>query len=141
MNIPTNPTRPLSTVTDSLCDVMLGEKLPFSISFGGEEIVPAERKLTRTLIMKIASALIEDSGAVGVRRPDRLDDPELAFAPNGKKYYPDALLEKMRLFSHGPDCSWFRSCTNPPFTFRDHAVLGPVPICKSCSDKLDRLSK
>lgn len=36
-------------------------------------------------------------------------------------------------------CMWWAKCTNPANTLKDHPVLGKVPICKRCAEKLERL--
>ncbi|ASR75981.1 hypothetical protein J4U02_gp118 [Mycobacterium phage Aziz] len=36
-------------------------------------------------------------------------------------------------------CQWFARCGNHANGLRDHPILGPVPICKRCDDKVDRL--
>lgn len=37
-------------------------------------------------------------------------------------------------------CMWFAKCTNPANGLRDHPILGDVPICQRCDDKIERLS-
>ena len=37
-------------------------------------------------------------------------------------------------------CMWFAKCANPANGLRDHPVLGQVPICQRCDDKVERLS-
>jgi len=36
-------------------------------------------------------------------------------------------------------CEWFLLCENFASNTRAHPVLGDVPICKRCNDKMDRL--
>ena len=36
-------------------------------------------------------------------------------------------------------CRWFLLCDNPAVTTEPHPVLGDVPICQRCADKLKRL--
>jgi hypothetical protein len=39
-----------------------------------------------------------------------------------------------------PDaCQWFALCDNPAVTTEPHPVLGAVPICQRCADKVARL--
>ncbi|MUL61167.1 MULTISPECIES: hypothetical protein [unclassified Mycolicibacterium] len=38
-------------------------------------------------------------------------------------------------------CMWWARCVRPANTLKDHPVLGQVPICKPCAEKLDRLSQ
>lgn len=38
-------------------------------------------------------------------------------------------------------CQWFALCVREAVTTRPHPVLGDVPICKECNDKMDRLSQ
>ncbi len=33
-------------------------------------------------------------------------------------------------------CHWFAACTNPANGLRPHPVLGPVPICHRCDEKM-----
>lgn len=40
-----------------------------------------------------------------------------------------------------PYCGWFALCVNRSTTTRDHPVLGMVPICKRCDDKVARLER
>jgi hypothetical protein len=37
-------------------------------------------------------------------------------------------------------CAWFALCTRSASTVRKHPVLGDVPICTECDDKIERLS-
>ena len=37
-------------------------------------------------------------------------------------------------------CEWFATCTNPAVIHIHHPILGAVPACQRCADKLDRLS-
>lgn len=39
------------------------------------------------------------------------------------------------------DCAWFAKCTNTAIAVEPHPVLGPVPICERCRDKIRRLSE
>jgi len=38
-------------------------------------------------------------------------------------------------------CQWFRDCKKPSETIEFHPILGDVPICKRCSEKVARLSR
>lgn len=33
-------------------------------------------------------------------------------------------------------CSWFAKCPNPATTVRAHPILGGVPICQRCDEKV-----
>jgi hypothetical protein len=35
-------------------------------------------------------------------------------------------------------CQWWLNCDNPATTVRSHPILGDVPICKRCDDKISR---
>ena len=37
-------------------------------------------------------------------------------------------------------CQWFLKCTRPAVTTLEHPILGAVPICQECKDKIERLS-
>lgn len=37
------------------------------------------------------------------------------------------------------ECKWFLMCRNKATTTRKHPILGDVPICKRCNDKMDRI--
>ena len=36
-------------------------------------------------------------------------------------------------------CEWFALCDREATRYRDHPVLGQVPICDQCDDRVDRL--
>lgn len=36
-------------------------------------------------------------------------------------------------------CEWFAKCRNFATGFRPHPILGKVPICRRCDDKVSRL--
>lgn len=36
-------------------------------------------------------------------------------------------------------CEWFAMCTNPATMTRSHPILGQVPICKRCDDKMNKI--
>jgi len=36
-------------------------------------------------------------------------------------------------------CQWFALCTNEATMTRPHPILGDVPICERCNDKIERL--
>lgn len=36
-------------------------------------------------------------------------------------------------------CAWFALCENVAVKTEPHSVLGDVPICQRCADKLERL--
>lgn len=38
-------------------------------------------------------------------------------------------------------CRWFLRCENTAVTERSHPVLGQVPICKRCNDKLNAIEE
>lgn len=38
-------------------------------------------------------------------------------------------------------CAWWAKCPNPANGLRDHPILGDVPICQRCDDKVERLSQ
>ena len=49
-----------------------------------------------------------------------------------------------RVFAPGDEenevpCQWFLKCLNPANGLRDHPVLGPVPICQRCDNRVERL--
>ncbi len=33
-------------------------------------------------------------------------------------------------------CAWFAGCTRPAPWCAEHPVLGPVPICQECADRM-----
>lgn len=38
-------------------------------------------------------------------------------------------------------CEWFALCTRKATRTRSHPILGDVPICKECDEKMDRLAR
>lgn len=36
-------------------------------------------------------------------------------------------------------CMWFAKCANPANGLRPHPILGPVPTCKRCDDRMNSL--
>lgn len=36
-------------------------------------------------------------------------------------------------------CHWWALCPNPAVTDRHHAILGSVPICDECDQRLDMI--
>jgi hypothetical protein len=38
-------------------------------------------------------------------------------------------------------CKWFLRCTNDAVTTEKHPILGDVPICQRCKDKVERIAK
>jgi len=38
-----------------------------------------------------------------------------------------------------PTCEWFVLCDEPAFALIEHPVLGDVPICRRCAQKLQIL--
>lgn len=37
-------------------------------------------------------------------------------------------------------CEWFALCTNAATKTRPHPILGDVPICDRCDEKMDRIA-
>ena len=37
-------------------------------------------------------------------------------------------------------CVWFACCPNPANGLRDHPILGDVPICQRCDDRVEKMS-
>lgn len=38
-------------------------------------------------------------------------------------------------------CEWFALCTNDATGTMSHPILGDVPICDRCRDKIDRIKE
>jgi hypothetical protein len=38
-----------------------------------------------------------------------------------------------------PICQWFGLCGNPATSTERHFLVGEVPICETCADKLERM--
>lgn len=38
-------------------------------------------------------------------------------------------------------CEWFALCTNPSVGTVAHPILGDVPICQRCADRMDYADK
>ena len=38
-----------------------------------------------------------------------------------------------------PICQWFGLCGNPATSTERHFLVGDVPICETCADKLERM--
>ncbi len=48
----------------------------------------------------------------------------------------------MKKFKKADDaCRWFLMCTNKAEHMEPHPILGQVPICTSCKEKMDRLKR
>lgn len=49
--------------------------------------------------------------------------------------------EEMReaLKSGTVTCKWFALCENTATTTRPHGLLGDVPICEHCNDKMNKI--
>lgn len=37
------------------------------------------------------------------------------------------------------ECQWFARCENPATLTEPHPILGDVPLCQRCADKLEKL--
>src|SRR5439155_23448735 len=63
-------------LTDSLSNVLLGEKIPLDVvnAKTGEIIIPANRKITKTLLRKLATAHDQD------RKSTRLNSSHVAIS-------------------------------------------------------------
>jgi hypothetical protein len=48
------------------------------------------------------------------------------------------VLAEMKSVTHAP-CKWFALCDHAAVTTRAHPILGNVPICKRCDDKIASL--
>jgi hypothetical protein len=59
----------------------------------------------------------------------------------------EAMAEKRRILAQwyaaqraNPVCQWLAGCERPPVTTKAHRLLGDVPICQPCADRMERLS-
>lgn len=50
--------------------------------------------------------------------------------------YEEAFLHEPDL----PECQWWLLCENQATTQRHHPILGMVPICQRCDEKVEALS-
>lgn len=56
------------------------------------------------------------------------------------KRWADVTLTKEESVASGYyECSWFALCTNTATKLRSQPVLGDVPICDRCDDKVSRI--
>lgn len=39
------------------------------------------------------------------------------------------------------ECAWFALCKNQAVTTRDHPILGKVPICERCHEKMESFNE
>ncbi len=39
-----------------------------------------------------------------------------------------------------PTCEWFARCTNEAVGEMPHPILGGVPICERCAEKVERIN-
>ena len=51
-----------------------------------------------------------------------------------------ALAKLEKLSNEVITCEQFLLCTRPATVARPHPILGSVPTCKACNDKIERLS-
>lgn len=49
---------------------------------------------------------------------------------------PLAIVSKVELVLSAPVCQWFALCTNVATHVESHPVLGDVPTCDRCADRL-----
>jgi hypothetical protein len=49
-------------------------------------------------------------------------------------------MSKVRLHQLVSQCMWFARCTREAIDTVKHPILGNVPICQHCKDKLERIS-
>jgi hypothetical protein len=40
-----------------------------------------------------------------------------------------------------PACQWFALCPNEAVTMRPHPILGEVPICERCDERISALER
>lgn len=56
------------------------------------------------------------------------------------KVYGAAMSNDTEVTSNAT-CSWFLLCENPATRLREHPILGGVPICERCDDKVEKLER
>ena len=49
----------------------------------------------------------------------------------------ERLIAAVESYRHAPKCEWFALCDYPAIGTVAHPVLGDVPVCGRCADKLD----
>ena len=49
----------------------------------------------------------------------------------------ERLIEAVEAARKAPTCEWFATCDYPAIGTVEHPVLGAVPTCGRCADKLD----
>ena len=62
-------------------------------------------------------------------------------APQSRRSHADAFYVGGCNNVFAEKCQWFALCENPPTTTLPHPVLGNVPCCNRCADKITRLQK
>lgn len=51
-------------------------------------------------------------------------------------------VERLALITTDPrQCEWFAACDRPAVTLTPHPLIGKVPTCQRCAEKLERLGK